>query len=199
MKKIALISLALVLALGALGVGYAAWTDTIFIGGTVQTGSLDLVVEDVSGTDLYKLEDGSLYRVHWYDGYRPDPPAGSVLIAHAIAEKTGDDEVTVTFDNLFPCIDFVADFEYHCAGSVPVHVKYTQVIKGIPESWVTVTRGGWPAGIEASFPIEDGYQLHHCDMDAIYILIHVPQEDTAMNVTGTIAITLEAIQFNEYP
>jgi len=196
MKRIALISLALVLALGTLGLGYAAWTDTIFIGGTVQTGSLDLVVEDMSGTDLYKLEDGSLYRVHWYE-VRPDPPAGSVLIAHAIAEKTADDEVTVTFDNLFPCIDFIADFEYHCAGSVPVHVKYTQVITGIPESWVTVTRG-WP-GYQDSVPIVDGYQLHHCDMDAIYILIHVPQEDTAMNVTGTIAITLEAIQFNEYP
>ncbi len=196
MKKIALISLALVLALGTLGLGYAHWADTIFITGTVNTGSVDLVVEDVSGTDVYKLEDGSIYRVHWYV-FRPEAPVGSILIAHAIAEKTGDDEVTVTFENLFPCIDFIADFEYHCEGSVPVHVKYTQVIKGIPESWVAVTRG-WPSYTD-SVPIVDGWQLHYCDWDAIYILIHVPQEDAAMNVTGTIAITLEAIQWNEYP
>jgi len=196
MKKIGLICLALVLTLGALGVTYSAWTDTVTINATVQTGSVDLDVQDMSGTDVYKLEDGSLYRIHWYN-VRPEPPAGSILIAHAIAEETADDEVTVTFDNLFPCIDFVADFEYHCAGSVPVNVKYTQVIKGIPESWVTITRG-WPS-IGDSVPIVDGYQLHYCDMDAIYILIHVPQEDAAMNVSGTITMTLEAIQFNEYP
>ncbi len=40
MKRIGLISLILVLALGALGVGYAAWTDTITISGTVSTGTL---------------------------------------------------------------------------------------------------------------------------------------------------------------
>jgi hypothetical protein len=46
MKKIGLLSLAIVLALGALGVGYASWTDTIFIDGTVTTGDFCLSIED---------------------------------------------------------------------------------------------------------------------------------------------------------
>ena len=40
MRKIGLLSLALVLALGAIGVGYAAWTQTLYIEGTVETGTL---------------------------------------------------------------------------------------------------------------------------------------------------------------
>jgi hypothetical protein len=45
MKKFGLLCLALVLALGAVGVGYAMWTDTIWIDGTVQTGSVSLGIE----------------------------------------------------------------------------------------------------------------------------------------------------------
>jgi len=45
MKKFGLLCLALVLALGALGVGYASWTDTIFISGTVNTGEACLSIE----------------------------------------------------------------------------------------------------------------------------------------------------------
>lgn len=40
MKKLLFISLALVLALGALGVSYASWTDKVTITGTVKTGNL---------------------------------------------------------------------------------------------------------------------------------------------------------------
>jgi predicted ribosomally synthesized peptide with SipW-like signal peptide len=42
MKKIVLISLIMVLALGGLGVGYAAWTDEVTVEGTVTTGEVCL-------------------------------------------------------------------------------------------------------------------------------------------------------------
>jgi len=51
MKKIGLLALALVLALGALGVGYAMWTDTVTINGTVNTGDLVLGVMDAGTND----------------------------------------------------------------------------------------------------------------------------------------------------
>ena len=41
MKKIGLLALALVLALGTLGVGYAMWFEDLIIDGTVYTGDLD--------------------------------------------------------------------------------------------------------------------------------------------------------------
>jgi hypothetical protein len=42
MKKIGLLALALVFALGALGVGYAHWTETLNIKGSVSTGWIDV-------------------------------------------------------------------------------------------------------------------------------------------------------------
>jgi len=42
MKKIGLLCLALVLALGTLGLGYAAWIDTVYMEGPVDTGALIL-------------------------------------------------------------------------------------------------------------------------------------------------------------
>ena len=49
MRKFGLLCLALVLALGALGVGYASWTDTIFVTGTVETGSVCLDFDTTKG------------------------------------------------------------------------------------------------------------------------------------------------------
>jgi hypothetical protein len=51
MRKFGLLSLALVLVLGSLGIGYAAWTDTIFINGTVGTGSVCIEWIKVSDYD----------------------------------------------------------------------------------------------------------------------------------------------------
>jgi len=55
MKKIGLIAIAIVLALGALGIGYAAWTDVITITGSVNTGSVNLDITGVSSTFDYKV------------------------------------------------------------------------------------------------------------------------------------------------
>jgi len=46
MKKIGLLIIAVVIALGSLGVGYAMWSDTITISGTASTGMVVLCVED---------------------------------------------------------------------------------------------------------------------------------------------------------
>ena len=140
MKKIGLLSLALVLALGALGVGYAAWTDTITIEGTVNTGSVGGSIEWVSGTWVYKvvgMEPDEMVVQHDRGSFkfRPPAPDGGELIAYAEvlfwAEPLGGgpETVTVKFDNLFPVIDqplwydFVVDILWHYDGSVPAKVN----------------------------------------------------------------------------
>ena len=72
MKKFGLICMALVLALGALGIGYASWSDSIYIEGTVNTGTVDLETVGLSGTWLWKnLDTGeSEYRY----GFNVLPP-----------------------------------------------------------------------------------------------------------------------------
>jgi hypothetical protein len=51
MKKLGIIALALVVALGALGVGYAHWQQTLYIEGTVNTGTYCVGFFEASTTD----------------------------------------------------------------------------------------------------------------------------------------------------
>ena len=227
MKRIALISLALVLALGALGLGYAHWSDTIFITGTVNTGSLDLVVEALCGTEVYKdLENDELVYCHWYNNlpdttkiyYNDDisssPPANGLLVGYVevtqdlAADPTGD-TLVMEFTNLFPLEGYmyplgwgnwIGNCRIHATGTVPMHVKVTSEVTGIPEAWVEIYFYPFFEPYGLFTPEEfDGIQLHHCDSFEVWVMVSVPKEDAAMSQSGTITLTIEGIQWNEYP
>ncbi len=61
MKKLVLICLALVMALGALGLGYAHWSQTLTITEVVNTGKFCVGIRDVGTNDSGpSLRDGGL-------------------------------------------------------------------------------------------------------------------------------------------
>lgn len=192
MKKIGLICLALVMSLGVFGVAYASWNDTITINGSVETGTLDLSVDGFSGTWVYKIVSTGACVIQ---DHEEDPiPAGWIYVASAVAEQGpgGTHDVLVTFDNLFPCIDFVADFTVHYHGTIPANLKVSPLtVTGIPPAWVTMT-GTWPT---------DGQQV---DADTDWhaaITIHVPQPPNGKDgqgiLDGTISGSIYAQQWNE--
>ena len=87
MKKIGLLALALVLALGSLGIGYAHWTETLNIKGNVSTGWIDVNFmsqydnDGIRGIDptgpgqwIFDGPDGPAV----WDGPRLDDPAKDV-------------------------------------------------------------------------------------------------------------------------
>jgi hypothetical protein len=137
-KKIGLLALALVLALGALGVGYASWTDTIFINGTVETGSVELEIKDCSNTWVWKVLPHEIWVQHSYDSVTSEPLTAvycggypepnlvtDTLISWADADDTSTAErkqITVTFGNAFPCTELTADCVIHYNGSIPAMV-----------------------------------------------------------------------------
>lgn len=61
MKKIGLICLALILALGALGAVYASWNDTVTISGPVGTGRVNIQFVG----PIYCAEAASLFDLNW--------------------------------------------------------------------------------------------------------------------------------------
>jgi hypothetical protein len=154
MKKIGLFCLALVLALGALGVGYASWTDTIFIDGTVNTGSVDIEVIEYSGMWMWKLP-GHTPEYYLTDNVSYQPPASpdpsvypeGYLVAYAKAEEgaSGADYIDVTFDKLFP-LDGVpfegddGDLRYWWCADFIVH--YNGTIPAIAEAEIDSIDGG---------------------------------------------------------
>ncbi|MBA7659393.1 hypothetical protein ES703_67371 [subsurface metagenome] len=130
MKRIGLLALALVLALGGLGIGYANWTDEVKIIGTVQTSEVDLEIIYLSNTYVYKnLDNGEIVIVHELtdvDGKCLAQfgciPTNPLLVGSAVATKTGDDdEVTFTYVGIFPCVEFWCDVVLHYSG-MPAHV-----------------------------------------------------------------------------
>lgn len=100
MKKIGIITLALVLALGSLGIGYAAWNKTMTITGTVAAGNLDVEFDEVVN----------------FSG--PDIGQGS-------AAKTGQYTGTITVANAYPGYSGTAIFRVNNIGTIPVLANIT--------------------------------------------------------------------------
>jgi len=132
-SKIGVIFLVSVLALAGIGIGYAGWTDSIAISGSVSTGHVDLNLVKYSGTWVWKdIPNHGIDRNEGFSigtAYDVDPEghyndANWMLVGHAWAAPTvgADDTVTLTYDNLFPCQDFCTDFVLSYSG-IPVRVQ----------------------------------------------------------------------------
>lgn len=67
MKKIGLLVLALVMALGALGVGYAAWTSSVSVNATVATGNVLIGIKD-NGSAPAATGTGASVGSGYFDG-----------------------------------------------------------------------------------------------------------------------------------
>ena len=102
MKKIVLICMALVIALGAVGVGYALWSDSLFIQGTIETGEVDVCIVSIASDD-----------VGLDPGYTKDVASTSVSIVDC---KTA----TITVTGAYPCYQNFVHFTTDIRGTVPV-------------------------------------------------------------------------------
>jgi predicted ribosomally synthesized peptide with SipW-like signal peptide len=151
MKKTGIIMLALVVALGALGVGYAMWSDTVTVNGTVTTGSVDIDIESVSHTYVYKCikayGEYSVADIIFSPTPMPLNPViedpgpqenellyvASAVTSAVLANDPAYDEdaevATIVFDNIFPTTtaNISGDVVLHYVGSIPAHVKLTNI------------------------------------------------------------------------
>ena len=213
MRKLGLLLMILVLALGTLGVGYSAWTDTITVAGTVNTGNVELTVKNYSGTWVYKTEPHEIEVISGWVGQVQLPVVGDpypMLVASAIAEAGGEDgaDVIMTFDNLFPGVVFCADFLVHYTGSVPaiVGADIASDSEWLNELWAmgnTGEGGAWAVaywsdefGREGAL-IEGPVQMHYCDYVIIKLCIEIPQDNRLMGLTGSFSGTITAVNWNE--
>jgi len=213
MKKFGILCLALVIALGALGVGYAAWTDTIFISGTVNTGSLCFSVSDGSWGEVGGCPDKlwgtwvendypggvSCPPGYHFEGIHVLPPPEDKCVADVSFlphDTDGDgnwDTLDVIIDNAYPY--FLADISFYVCncGTIPLKIQ-TPIISQDPSLLI-------------QYGNHIGYQLHpgQCDAEISFMvgvtqhLNNDPQQAlTPQGVPLTFTIDLTAIQWNEY-
>jgi len=227
MKKIGLISLALVLALGALGVGFAAWTDTITISGTVTTGEVDWEIGTCSlldddepvdpGGDAdtttpdYTCDDGFPWNEEKTNFYwELDKNVGwgeQEILANADGERH---LMKVTLHNAYPSYFNSLSFYPRNTGTVPIKIDHV-VIYGTMAGDVKVNKVGTLhrfdfntdglADFEIQWGDSFGNQLEPGGGSAeISFWMHVLQPcPQSMLDQLNFTIELVCVQWNEYP
>lgn len=199
MKKIKYVALVLVLAFGLIGGAYAAWTDSLGVGGTVATGDIDVQFVDA---------------VLCFDQDK-DVATGEVKI---IEEGK---KLEITIDNYYPDAGGVVYFYVENKGSVPVKMDGDPIIGNEYEDELTVANCWWwpwcpciccDDDDDSCAPdwdyqqLEDGVQLGNspqCDSTKAQSLVtfdvaqYVNDEDT-MDDEFTFTISYNFIQWNFY-
>ena len=131
MKKIAVLALVLVLCLAAVGIGYAKWTDSLTINGTVTTAEFGVQFVDASGTWVYKDVDMGTMVIQ--RGWGQTDPQGIPELEDWVLYASGQVEISqdlktadVVWWNLFPtCEPICADVVWQYYGTIPGVVDNT--------------------------------------------------------------------------
>lgn len=231
LKRIGLLALAMVLALGTMGVAYSAWTEELYINSTVYTGTVDIDVAGCSSTFVYKVPGlgdigyGLDTDVHYvYGSFDPSPPAGGTLVASAVTVPNllpDADAATMTFTNVFPCINFQTDVELEYIGTVPATISVAEITptggsgEALDELWElgettkgeTIRTGAW---IDGTLSVDDGMTwtyvadplgmlLEQGDMVHITINVHLPESDDYDGISGLgFSGLITVVQWNLY-
>jgi hypothetical protein len=148
MKKLALIALALVVALGGLGVGHALWFDYLYVDGYVYTGYIGVE---------WSIED-------WWDDEDKDFSSISPWII--------DDTLYIDIYNAYPCVTYTVMFDLHCTGTVPVHFTTPYMWGDLPPGEITFMVYD-QAGV--LIPL-DQLQLHPGETVYGYLTVHLNNE-----------------------
>jgi hypothetical protein len=221
MKKIGLLCLALVLALGTLGIAYAAWIDTITIEGQVTTGSLcwkfasctllDDVVFGGKPTNYGGDYPTAVPDRTCNPGFVPGP---NDMDFWPLDKNVGWGEqlisadgktLYVTLNNVYPCYFNAMSFYVRNCGTVPLKVDHIVINGQIYTSGVPYVQFDFNDDGFADFEIQWGNNWgEQIDPGArspefsfwMHVLQPCPQSQ--LN-TLTFNITLVAVQWNEYP
>jgi hypothetical protein len=102
MKKIGLICLVLVLAVGALGVSYALWSDSLFLEGTVETGEVEVCIVSIASDDV-GIDPGHNKDVGWVE-----------------TQIVDCNTATITIHDGYPCYETYIHFTSAIGGTIPV-------------------------------------------------------------------------------
>ena len=169
MKKILLISLALVLALGGLGVAGALWSDWLYIDGYVETGYIG-AEWSLEGCWVEEEKDVSFIDA-WITG----------------------DTLNIDIWNAYPSAYYVVMWNIECTGSVPIHFDWPWIGTDLPAG-ATFTFTD-----TAGVPIKwYGYQMHPGEILWGMLTIHL-ENDAEQRSSYYFYIDLQYGQYNEFP
>jgi len=195
-RRIVILPMLLLIMLSVLGFAYAHWTDTIYIKGSVETGTLtvgfektpvDPNVVDNEGT-TERPQDIGKASCYLEDEYT-DPKTGKTIYRTLV--------LTVT--NAYPSYYVGLTFVVKNAGTLPLHIKNVvfsdptgRLVYDPATKEFTDTKTGKVA-LNAGIINLVSVKLHPCDNTKAEVDIHVKQ-DASQCTTYTILVTIVAEQ-----
>ena len=195
MKKCLLLCFLVVLLLGGTGAGYALWSETLYIDGTVNTGEVDWEWwNDIfPGEEPYATSQDTGTDPSW------DKDVASTETDFEDTDGDGDyDLFLVTVDNAYPGYWNHLSTWVHCNGTVPIIIEgATLTYNGddylLPDGVWVITDDGV---MRFKWGNNTGDQLHFCDERnmsfTFQVLQPAPQDSTLL-----FTISLVAVQWNE--
>lgn len=209
MKKIGLLVLTMVLALGALGVGYAKWSDTVVINGSVESGFV--CVDTINWAEIGTFD--GIPDENWttWDpspGTPSCPPDFAFGGIHPVDKDVGWVEFTPIYDGLdrvkalevtihngYPYYLGMFQFSMCNCGTIPIKIDprvVNQTFNGQPTDDILVQfdDGLYPPGTQLE------------PMDCTYVTFMVGiQQKAQQGQVGTYSFTIltGGVQWNEYP
>jgi len=211
MKKIGLLCLALVLALGTLGIAYAAWTDTVYINQTVETGVVRIGFAKIVTGEKPEYEGKDVGSISGklsgeIVGYIPNPIPGYPPIPVY-------SEVVVLVNNAYPCYEVYDVVDVANVGTIPVIITdLTLSMKDMDtgeelvwEDWASLPPG---VDVGGDFKNEDGEavlnlwaynlvgeQLEPEEVSVLEIHKHLKQS-AKQGATYKVTISITGVQWN---
>jgi len=169
MKKIGLLCLAVVLALGLVGGGFAYWSDTLTITTTVSTGYLQLKLTNIV-------------------------PSNSNITCIKTSETGEAVSFTLTVSDAYPGYEGKVDFKIENTGTIPAYI-YDIDFDGSPAypSWSHI---GWDDIIWGEYKTLNVGQSYD---GFITVTIDAPGPDVPENYTFTFEVIIKSKQWNYAP
>ena len=182
MRKLLLLSLKGIMSIAILGVGYALWSDTVEIHGSVATGNVDValvlgaIVED---EDSETLGGEATTADTGLPGDDLDNTDEWMDVGQCDAFLDGNGAMAISLTNVYPSFDCWISFDVISLGTIPVHVDLPQFINA----------GAGPIsppdGVDVDQCYADQVQLHEGEQESCTIHIHytndtIPEQGTTV-------------------
>ncbi len=169
MKRIGIVSTLLLVALLALGVGLARWTDSLSINGYVHTGELSTAIGMI-------------------ECYDDEPTGKDYSWIEAVPDEEDPNKLWVTVYNGYPSITYTCLFSVINDGTIPLHVDGVWISE-LPEFMdVEVT------GFNENGPT----QIHPNGSETGMLTVHF-DNDAEENETYTFEVSIDVGQWNLPP
>jgi len=212
MKRVGILALALVLALGVLGVGYAMWDETLAVEGIVHTGEVSAVWTEAFSNDdglvsnpAKDADDGGLDpRDYWVANGTPRYDKDAAM---CIVEGSGTQEMRVTLANAYPSYHPTVIFSIDNTGTIPVKLQAMEYSVDDGTTWnswngtikITVKLFGLKVVISVlhCLGVHVGDQIEPGGSAQGQLAMHIEQESEE-GASGSFRVRFNLVQWNEF-